>query len=74
MKIQISSKMTIFDLVKAYPDIKNIMADLGFVDILKPGMLHSAGRIMTLEKGSKLKKIDWDQIVKTFEEHGYLLT
>jgi len=69
----ISSKTSIYDLVKAHPNIKNIMADLGFVDILKPGMLISTGRFMTLEKGAKLKKIDLAIIAKAFEEHGYVL-
>ena len=71
--IQISSKTSIYDLVKEHPDIKDIMVSLGFVDILKPGMLQSAGRIMTLEKGSKYKKIDWQSIVTAFEKHGYEL-
>lgn len=73
MKIQISSKTSIYDLVKTYPDIKEIMACLGFVDILKPGMLQSAGRIMTLQIGSKYKKIGWESIVNEFEKHGYEL-
>lgn len=73
MKTQISSKTSIYDLVKTYPDIKEIMVALGFVDILKPGMLQSAGRIMTLEKGAKYKKIGWTSIVSAFEEHGYEL-
>ncbi len=48
MNVQIKGTTPIYDLVKAHPDIKQIMADLGFVDIVKPGMLQSIGRIMTL--------------------------
>ena len=70
----ITSTTSIYDLVKQYPDVADIMAAQGFVDILKPGMLQSAGRIMTLEKGAKMKKIDWDMIVAAFEEAGYTLT
>lgn len=68
---EISSKTNIFNLINNNPDIKEIMAELGFVDILKPGMLNSAGRFMNLEKGAKLKAVDWEIIEKKFAEHGY---
>lgn len=74
MNEHITSTTSIYNLVKEHPDVKDIMANLGFVDILKPGMLQSAGRIMTLEKGAKMKNIDWDLVVKTFDEKGYTLT
>ncbi|MCF7925284.1 MAG: DUF1858 domain-containing protein [Candidatus Izimaplasma sp.] len=72
MKI-IKKSTSIFDLVKAYPDIKEIMVELGFKDLTKPGMLQTAGRIMTLEKGSKMKHIPMKQIIDVFQNHGYQL-
>lgn len=74
MKVQIKGTTPIYELVKAYPDVKEIMSALGFVDIVKPGMLQSVGRIMTLEKGARMKKIEWASVEKTFDEHGYTLT
>ena len=38
-----------------------------------PGMLNTAGRIMTLEKGAKMKKISIEEIKKKLEEKGYQL-
>ncbi len=73
MLIKIDSSLSIYELIKEYPDIQSIMADLGFSDILKPGMLQSAGRIMTLSKGAKMKKIDWAYIEKAFSDNGYEL-
>lgn len=46
----------IFNLVNRYPEVKDIMVELGFHDIAKPGMLQTAGRFMTLSKGIALKK------------------
>lgn len=74
MKVQIKGTTPIYELVKTYPDVKQIMSTLGFVDIVKPGMLQSVGRIMTLEKGARMKNIDWTSVVAAFDEHGYTLT
>ncbi|MHB1454041.1 MAG: DUF1858 domain-containing protein [Saccharofermentanales bacterium] len=70
-KIKISAKTSIFELTEAYPEIKEIMVQLGFSDILKPMMLQTAGRYMNLEKGARLKKIGWEALVGFFAEHGF---
>lgn len=69
--ISINSNTSIFDLVSDYPQIAEIMEELGFKDIVKPGMLQTMGRMMTLEKGARLKKIEWDVIVNKFKAKGF---
>lgn len=64
---------SVYKLVKENPDFKDIMVELGFKDITLPGMLNTAGRIMTLEKGAKMKKISIEEIKKKLEEKGYQL-
>ena len=73
MKTQISSTMSIFELVKTHPDVKEVMAALGFTDIVKPGMLQSVGRVMTLAKGARMKNIEWETIVAAFDDKDYTL-
>jgi hypothetical protein len=46
------------------------MKSLGFTDIVKPGMLQIAGRIMTLKKGCEFKKINYEEAKKRFLEIG----
>ncbi|WP_339318080.1 DUF1858 domain-containing protein [Paenibacillus sp. FSL R10-2734] len=62
---------SIFDMVSRHPEVIEIMVELGFKDIAKPGMLQAAGRFMTLSKGIKLKKIDPDTVELAFEQHGF---
>jgi hypothetical protein len=62
---------SIFELVGKYPEVMDIMVDLGFRDIAKPGMLQTAGRFMTLSKGIKLKKMDPDTVKLAFQRHGF---
>lgn len=64
----------LFDLVTDYPEIKTIMAEIGFAAIEKPGMLQTAGRYMTIEKGARLKKLPLSQIVAAFEAAGFTVT
>ncbi len=58
-------------LCSEYPELIDIMRELGFTDIIKPGMLATAGRFMTIPKGAAMKKIDMDTIRKTLEGHGF---
>ncbi|WP_099469005.1 DUF1858 domain-containing protein [Konateibacter massiliensis] len=62
---------SVYELTKEYPEIVDILSELGFKDITKPGMLNTAGRFMTIPKGAAMKKIDMALIEKTLSEKGY---
>lgn len=64
---------SIFDMVSRHPEVIEIMVELGFKDIAKPGMLQTAGRFMTLSKGIKLKKMDLETVKQAFERYGFEL-
>ncbi|EOS8057956.1 MAG TPA: hypothetical protein DEQ57_09560 [Enterococcus sp.] len=54
---EIDFSKTLFELVTEYPEVKQIMSELGFNAINQPGMLQTAGRYMTIPKGAQMKKI-----------------
>jgi hypothetical protein len=62
----VKEDITIYSLVKSHPKATDVMKKLGFIDIVKPGMLHTVGRVMTLKKGCKMKKIDYNQAKQAF--------
>lgn len=62
---------TVYQLCSEDPNIMNILEKLGFKDIVKPGMLETAGRFMTIYKGAAMKKIEIDKIRKKFADNGY---
>ena len=64
---------TIFELSQEDPEIIEIMKENGFVDISKSGMLNTAGRIMTIPKGARMKKINIDHIKEVFKNKGYTI-
>lgn len=65
---------SVASLVKEYPEVADIMAELGFTEIKNPAMLASVGRIMNLKKGSQMKKISMEEIVRVFREKGFEIT
>lgn len=60
-------------LCAADPGILPILAQAGFSEITKPGMLSTAGRFMTIPKGAALRKLDLDAVKRLFAEHGYTI-
>ncbi|MEX1377302.1 MAG: DUF1858 domain-containing protein [Eubacteriales bacterium] len=71
--VAINRNDKLYDIIVLYPEVKDIMVGLGFKDIVKPGMLQSMGKIMTIEKGARAKNISWELVFNTFKERGYEL-
>ncbi|MFA5468093.1 MAG: DUF1858 domain-containing protein [Sphaerochaetaceae bacterium] len=60
-------------LCNRYPELIEILASLGFTEIVKPLMLNTVGKLMSIPKGSAIRNIDLDVIIKTLEDHGYYI-
>ena len=73
MAKKIDLNRTVFELTQEYPELIDILAGLGFTEITKKPMLHSAGKIMTIPKGAKLKKIPMIKVVKALLDNGFIL-
>lgn len=70
---RLDSSKSVYELCTANPDITDILAEIGFKDIKIPGMLATAGRIMTIPKAAKIKGFDFDSIRQVFKLYGYEL-
>ena len=68
----INSNKNVYQLCKEYPEIKNILTDLGFDAIKNPVMFNTVAKVMTIDKASKIKNIDMEEIIKKFEEKGFI--
>lgn len=69
----IDLKKSVYEICSIYPDVAEILSEIGFTDISKPGMLKSMGRFMTIPKGAIMKKISMNTIKETFVAKGYKL-
>lgn len=70
----INLQKTVYEITRDYPDMVEILNELGFHDIVKAGMLQTAGRFMTLPKGAAMKKINLKHILEVLEEKGFTVT
>lgn len=61
---------SVYETCTAHPEVKDIMAAAGFTEIVKPGMLQTMGKFMTIRKGCGVKGVDLDELVRTFQAHG----
>ena len=64
---------TVYDLVQEYPELVDILKELGFSEITKTAMLHSVGRMTTIPKGAKMKKISMMSVVSALMQNGFEL-
>ncbi|MEE8807835.1 MAG: DUF438 domain-containing protein [Lactimicrobium sp.] len=73
MAKEIDLSKSVYDLTNEYPELIDIMAQLGFSDIVNPVMRRSAGRLMTIPKGASMKGIDMAKVVGVLMQNGFTL-
>ena len=61
---------SVFETCTAHPEVKDLMAGAGFSEIVKPGMLQTMGKFMTIRKGCSVRGVNLDELVRTFQAHG----
>lgn len=69
----IDFQKSVYELYEEDSFVIEIMKELGFGQITKQGMLQTAGRVMAIPKGARMRGIDLLDIIQTFEKHGYIV-
>lgn len=73
MSKTIDFSKSVYEICKEFPEMPDIMKELGFDSITNPGMLSTAGRFMTIPKGAAMKKIPLEKIKEVLSEKGYTI-
>ena len=73
MNKEINLDQSLLSLVTTYPELIDILYDLGFTQIKAPGMLKTAGRFMTLRSGCELRKIELGTLKAELYNKGYTI-
>ena len=68
---QLDLKMTVAELIQAYPELREILNEIGFSKILNPMALKAMGNIMTLPRGAAVRNIPMEKIINTLEAYGF---
>jgi DUF438 domain-containing protein len=67
----IDLKATVYTICAEYPEAKQILADLGFRDIAKPGILNTVGKLMTIPRGAAMRGIPLSDVIQAFQAAGF---
>ncbi len=70
MKV-IDKKDTIYQLSKKYPEIVEVLKEVGFTQISEPQMIATVGRFMTIEKGCQMRGFLLEEVIEKLEKAGY---
>jgi hypothetical protein len=71
--IYIKIQQTVFEIIKAYPEYKQVLIEAGFSKLADSGMLNTMGKIMTLEKGMMLRNIAIDDLERVSNTYHFTL-
>jgi hypothetical protein len=67
----INLEENIYVLCTNFPEIKDILKNLGFENITNPLMLRTTGKLMTLKKAAQMKNINIDTITEKLKENDF---
>lgn len=71
MKKILDLDLSVYQLCSQFPELKEILVELGFKDITKPLLLNTMGKMTTLKKGARIKNIPLEKIVQQLTQHGF---
>jgi len=64
---------TVFELTEKYPELVDILIEMGFFGIKNPVVRNTIGRVTTLKQGCQKQGKDLSEIIKKLEEKGYIV-
>ncbi len=62
---------TLLDLTDEYPELVQVLADLGFVGIANPALRVAHGKVMTIRDGCRRAGLDLGMVVAGLERAGF---
>ena len=68
---ELDLKKPVYELTETYPELVEILKELGFLGIANPVVRKTLGRVMTLPEGCKKQGKDLNEVLRRLEEHGF---
>lgn len=73
MEKKLDLSRSVYDLVTEYPELADILYNLGLKSIKNPSLFHSVGKLMTIPKGAKMRGIPMEKVIFALMSHGFTL-
>lgn len=71
MKNVVNSNASIYEILRTYPELVNLLAKMGFDELTNPSFVRSLGRVTTLQTLAKQKNIDFNLVKQEFSKNNY---
>lgn len=71
MMKEIDLKKTLYELTQTYPELIEVLKELGFLGIVNPVVRKTLGRVTTIPQGCKRQGKDLDEVIKKLTEEGF---
>ncbi|MCM8830968.1 MAG: DUF1858 domain-containing protein [Candidatus Omnitrophica bacterium] len=68
---EIDINKTVYELTQQYPELIDILSELGFLGIKNPVLRNTLGRATTLKQGCEKQGENITEIIKKLQEKGY---
>ncbi|MFQ5722245.1 MAG: DUF1858 domain-containing protein [Candidatus Aminicenantales bacterium] len=68
---EIDLNKSVYDLTEIYPELIDILKELGFFGVINPLVRKTIGRKTTIPQGCQKQKKDLNEVIKILEEKGF---
>lgn len=68
---EIDLNKTVYDLTSEYPELIDILNELGFAGVKNPIARNTIGRLTTLKQGCEKLGKDLNEVIKNLEQRGF---
>lgn len=70
---EIDLSRSVYDLTEDYPELINLLKDMGFLGVVNPVVRNTLGRTMTLPAGCQKMGKDLAQVKAFLEKNGFVI-
>ena len=71
---EIDFKKSVYELTETYPELIDILKELGFVGVVRPLVRTTLGRVTTIPQGCERQGKDLNEVIKKLEQAGFTVS
>ena len=71
---EIDLDKTLYELTEQYPELIDILKELGFLGVINPLIRKTLGRKTTIPEGCKKQGKDLNEVIKKLQEKGFMVS
>jgi hypothetical protein len=70
---EIDLKKSVYELTEKYPELVDVLKELGFLGVARPLVRKTLGRVTTIPQGCEKQGQDLNEVIKKMEKAGFTI-